>query len=142
MSSSQQLLPPAIQRSGESLAAPAEAGQGAASLHGEVAPSIAQSVDEAHELRRRALIHECLRFVAETGDSEFSVVLGDALQLQADEATNRLGLICGHQSGLTQADHEFLRHIVAIGSAAWVHAAKVISHCDFPTFAAARHEVQ
>ncbi len=77
--------------------------------HGEVAPAVAQRVDHQHHFRRNALLGECLRFVAETGDREFAVTLWDALQLDADEAARCERFYGGEVSRLTDQEIKILR---------------------------------
>lgn len=117
--------PPATQTAA-SLDAPA-AGQGeGTSLHGEVGPAVAHGVDQLHHVLRDALISQCLRFVAETGDRQFAVLLWDALELQAHESTGGLCLVHGHEPGLSDFEREFAQHLIAGCAAGFVHAAKVI----------------
>lgn len=118
---------PAHQRPGDSLAAPAEAGQGVCTLcDGEVGPAVANSLHELQHVVRDSLIAQCLRFVAETGDREFPVLLRDALQLQADEAAHSLCLIDGHQASLTKFERELAQGLIVGCRAGFIHAAKVI----------------
>lgn len=101
----------------DSLAAPVKVGQGVCtpiSSYGEVAPADAELFDQAHCLRRSALLAECLGFVSQTGDREFAVVLWDSLQLASDEPADGHGFGGGHEAGLTDSDLKFLGDIRVI----------------------------